>query len=103
MKASLTLGRIWGIPIGLHTSWFLVFALITFSLSTGYFPTQTPYLSTFAYLGLALVTSLLFFGSVLAHELGHAFVALRDRLPVKGITLFIFGGVAQIGQEPRSP
>jgi Zn-dependent protease len=103
MKASITLGQIWGIPIGINISWFLVFGLITISLSTGYFPTTYPQLSNTSTLVLGFLTSLLFFGSVLAHELGHSFVALREKLPVKGITLFIFGGIAQIGQEPRSP
>ena len=103
MKASINLGRIWGIPIGLHTSWFIVFALISISLSSGYFPSEYPDLNGFTNLSLGMLTSILFFGSVLAHELGHSFVALREKIPVKGITLFVFGGVAQIGEEPRTP
>jgi len=103
MNANIKLGRIWGIPIGLHTSWFLVFGLITFTLTRGYFAQEYPDLSTIAHLGLALATSLLFFSSVLLHELGHSIIALRNRIPVKGITLFIFGGVAQISRDPDSP
>lgn len=103
MKASIKLGSIWGIPIGLHTSWFLVFGLITWSLSAGYFPNEYPQLSGISTLVLGLLTSILFFSSVLAHELGHAFVALQEKIPVRSITLFIFGGVAQIGREPSSP
>ena len=103
MKGSLHLGRIWGIPIGLHFSWFIVFGLITLSLGTGYFPDINPETPPVANLVLALVTSLLFFGSVLAHELGHSFIALREKIAVGGITLFIFGGIAQIKEEPRSP
>jgi len=103
MNANIKLGKIMGIPIGLNASWFLIFALITWSLATGYFPQEYPSMSTTAYLLLALVTSILFFGSVLFHELGHAFFALRNKIPVKGITLFIFGGVAQIGREPATP
>jgi Zn-dependent protease/predicted transcriptional regulator len=103
MEANLKLGRIWGIPIGLHLSWFLIFILITWSLSTGYFPQEYPQLSEPVHILLGVVTSLLFFGSVLGHELGHAFIALRNKIPVNGITLFIFGGVAQIAQEPKSP
>jgi Zn-dependent protease len=103
MEASVKLGRIWGIPIGLHTSWFIIFALITWSLATGYFPTEYPQLSQATHWLLGVLTSGLFFGSVLAHELGHAYLALRYGIPVKAITLFIFGGVAQIGAEPRSP
>lgn len=103
MTANLRLGQIWGIPIGVHASWFLIFGLLTWSLSTGYFPNEYPNLPLITYLILGLITTLLFFFSVLAHELGHAYLALRNQIPVKGITLFIFGGVAQIGQEPRSP
>ena len=103
MEASLKLGRVWNIPIGLHTSWFLIFALLTWSLASGYFPAEYPQLSTSAHWLMGLITSLLFFLSVLAHELGHAFLALRNKIPVRSITLFIFGGVAQIGEEPRSP
>lgn len=102
MAASIHLGKIWGIPIGLHFSWFFVFGLLVWSLSGGYFPNEYPQLSSAAHVALAVVTSLLFFGSVLAHELGHSFLALRNKIPVNSITLFIFGGVAQIGQEPRS-
>ncbi len=100
MEASVRLGRILGIPVGLHISWFLIFGLVTWSLAVGYFPTEYPSLPTSAYWGLGAMTSLLFFGSVLAHELSHSVVALRNQIPVRGITLFIFGGVAQIGREP---
>jgi Zn-dependent protease/CBS domain-containing protein len=103
MDANIKIGRILGIPIGLHISWFLIFVLITWSLSSGYFPEEYPQLSGAMHVLLGAVTSLLFFGSVLAHELGHSVIALRNQIPVKGITLFIFGGVAQIGQEPKTP
>ncbi len=100
MESRVHLGRVWGIPIGLHTSWFIIFFLITFSLAVGYFPEEYEDLSRAAAWVLGGVTSLLFFGSVLVHELAHAWVALRNRIPVRGITLFIFGGVAQIEREP---
>jgi Zn-dependent protease len=103
MESNLKLTRIWGIPIGLNNTWFLIFALVTFSLATGYFPTEYPQLSVPTYWFLGLLTSILFFGSVLAHELGHALIALRNQIQVRGITLFIFGGVAQIEKEPSSP
>jgi Zn-dependent protease/CBS domain-containing protein len=103
METSIKLGRIWGIPIGLHWSLFVVFGLITWSLALGYFPEEYPSLSTPIYWLLGLITSILFFGSILLHELGHAIVALRNQVPVRGITLFIFGGVAQLEQEARSP
>jgi Zn-dependent protease len=76
---------------------------VTWSLALGFFPQEYPDLPTAAYWLLGIVTSLLFFGSVLVHELGHALLALRNRIPVRSITLFIFGGVAQIEQEPSSP
>lgn len=103
MQMSIKLGHIKGIAIGLHGSWFVIFALVTWSLATGYFPASYPDLSAVAHWLAALITSLLFFASVLLHELGHAFAALRNGIPVRNITLFIFGGVAQIEQEPRSP
>lgn len=102
MNASIKLGRIWGIPIGLHFSWFLIFGLVTWSLAVGYFPEEYPSLTTAAYWILGAATSILFFGSVLVHELAHALVALRNKLPVRAINLFIFGGVAELTQEPRS-
>jgi Zn-dependent protease/predicted transcriptional regulator len=100
MKGSLSLGRILGIPIRLHASWFLIAALITWSLAVGYFPQTNPGWNSLTYLVVGAVASLLFFASVLLHELGHSVLALREGVPVKSITLFIFGGVAQIGREP---
>lgn len=102
MNASIKLGKIGGIPIGLHFSWFLIFFLLTWSLSIGYFPEMYPQVSSGMHLVMAVITSLLFFSSVLAHELGHSFVAIRNQIPVRSINLFIFGGVAQIQQEPKS-
>jgi len=103
MNGNIKITKIWGIPVYINYSWFLVFFLTTWSLARGYFPNEYPVLSSTVYLIMGAITSLLFFASVLAHEFGHAFLALRDRIPVKSITLFIFGGVAQISQEPRSP
>jgi len=103
MNANVKLGTIWGIPIGLHSSWFLVFALVIFSLGSSYFPSEYPQLSTASHIILAAITTVGLFGSVLLHELGHSLLALRNGIPVKGITLFIFGGVAQITREPHSP
>lgn len=103
MEASINLGRIKNIPIGLHWSLLLVFGLLTWSLARGYFPEEYPSLPASAHWFLAVLTSVLFFGSVLLHELGHALVALRNHIPVRQITLFIFGGVAQLEQETRRP
>ncbi len=103
LTRSIPLGSILGIPIGLDYSWFLVFALVTWSLAGSYFPEQYPGWSTGLYWAIGLATSLLFFASVLLHEFGHSVIALRNGIPVRSITLFIFGGVAQIGREPGSP
>lgn len=100
MQANVKLGRIFGIPVGLHVSWFLIFGLVTWSLAAGYFPAEYPALPAATYWLLGALTSVLFFGSVLLHELGHSVVALRNGIAVRGITLFIFGGVAQIDREP---
>lgn len=94
------LGKIWNIPIRLHGSWFLIFFLISWSLATGYFPQEYPQMSAAAYWLLGGVTALLFAASVLLHELGHSWVALREGVPVRSVTLFLFGGVAQIEKEP---
>lgn len=103
LTRSIPLGRILGIPIGLDYSWFLVFALVSWSLAGSYFPEQYPGWSTGLYWTIGLATSLLFFACVLLHEFGHSVIALRNGIPVRSITLFIFGGVAQIGREPGSP
>ncbi len=103
MGNSLTLGKILGIPIRLSASWFLIAALITWSLAGSFFPQFYPGWEPLAYWSIGLVTATLFFGSVLVHELGHSVVALWEKIPVRSITLFIFGGVAQIDREPDTP
>lgn len=103
MNQSVQVFKIWGIPVGYNTSWYLIFGLITWSLATGYMPSTYPELATVQYWVIALVASLFFFGSVIFHELAHAFFALRDGIQVKRITLFIFGGVAELEDEPKTP
>jgi Zn-dependent protease/predicted transcriptional regulator len=100
VEATIKLGRVWGIPIGLHSSWFLIFALVTWSLAAGYLPIEYPSMPSAALWLMGAVTSILFFASVLLHELGHTYLALRNKIPVRGITLFLFGGVAQITRDP---
>jgi len=102
MQGSLSLGTILGIPIRVHSSWFLVAALVTWSLAGGYFPQEYPGWAATTYWLIGAITAVIFFASVLFHELGHSIVALRERVPVRSITLFIFGGVAQIGREPST-
>lgn len=96
------LGRILGIPIGLDYSWFLIFGLMTWMLAANYFPPEFPRWPPALYWAMGAVTALLLFASVLLHELGHSVVAQQFKVPVRSITLFIFGGVAQIGSEPPS-
>lgn len=95
------IGKIFGIPLYLHASWFIIFALITFSLATQ-FQAQRPGWSPAQYWILGIIVSLLFFASVVFHELGHSVVAMHYRIPVLSITLFVFGGLARIGREPES-
>ncbi len=101
-KQAISLGRILGIPIGVDYSWFLVFALLTWSLATSYFPAEFGNWPAALYWIVGGATAILMFASVLLHELGHSVVAMRYRIPVRSITLFIFGGVAQIASEPPS-
>jgi Zn-dependent protease/CBS domain-containing protein len=99
VDASFQLGRIAGIRIGVHWSWLVVFALFVWTLSTGVFPSTNPDLGRGAHIGMALVAAVLFFVSVLLHELGHALQARRERIEIEGITLWLFGGVATLRGE----
>jgi Zn-dependent protease len=99
--SGIRIGRIFGISIYLHPSWFLIFALITLSLCTQ-FTAQPPSWSPAQHWMLGVITSLLFFGSVMFHELSHSLVAKHYKIPVASITLFVFGGLARIGREPSS-
>ncbi|MDP2952784.1 MAG: site-2 protease family protein [Chloroflexota bacterium] len=102
MKSSFKLGRIFGIPLGINYTWFIIFIIVTVSLALYYFPSRFHW-SPLAYWIVGIITSLLFFGSVLAHELAHSLLAVRSGIPVKEITLFIFGGVSQISREATRP
>ncbi len=97
------IGRVLGIPIHVHASWFVVFFFVTWSMATGYLPETLPGLSAPRYWGMGGIAALLLFLSVLLHELGHSYVALRYQIPINQITLFIFGGMAHMGKEPPSP
>ena len=99
--SGIRIGGIFGISIYLHPSWFLIFALITLSLRTQ-FTAQHPSWSPVQHWMLGVITSLLFFGSVMFHELSHSLVAKHYKIPVASITLFVFGGLARIGREPSS-
>jgi Zn-dependent protease/CBS domain-containing protein len=95
VSPSFELGRIAGIRIGINWSWLVVFALIVWSLDTTVFPSRTPGLSDGTYLAMALAAAVVFFASLLAHELGHAVRARREGMEIDGITLWLFGGVAR--------
>jgi Zn-dependent protease/CBS domain-containing protein len=101
-KNTISLGRIFGIPVGVDYSWFLVLALFTWTFATGYYPAEFKSWSTAEYWVVGALTAVLLFASVLLHEFGHSFVALRYKIPVRSITLYIFGGISQISTEPTS-
>jgi Zn-dependent protease/CBS domain-containing protein len=103
VQDSLTLGRIAGVRFGVNWSWLVVFALIVWTLATGIFPETNTGLSNGTYVAMALVAAFLFFGSLLAHELGHALQARREGMEIEGITLWLFGGVAKFkGMFPNA-
>lgn len=95
MNPSITLGRIAGVRIGINWSWLVVFTLITWTLASAVFPSQNPHLGKPTYVAMAFAAALLFFSSLLLHELGHAVQAKRDGVEIEGITLWLFGGVAR--------
>jgi Zn-dependent protease len=97
--SSIQLARIFGIRIGVDFSWFLILFLIIWNLSD-YYQDAAPGSNAFL---LAVLSALLFFLSILLHELGHAWVAIRNGIPILGIDLWLFGGVAKLGRESTSP
>src|ERR1700747_1125157 len=101
-RTGIKIGRVFGIPIYVHLSWFLIFALITYSLGDE-FGARYPQWSSGQLWSLGVLTSLLFFGSVLFHELSHSVVVRHYRIPVASITLFFFGGIASITRDPERP
>ena len=103
MKSSFIIGKIKGIIIEVNISWFIIFSLVTYSLATSYFPVSYPGFSMPTNWLLGCIIAVLFFVSVLLHELSHSLVSKRLGIPVNKITLFIFGGIAQIDKEPDTP
>jgi Zn-dependent protease/CBS domain-containing protein len=100
---SVRLFTIRGIEVGVHYSWLIIFALLTFFLASGYFPGLLPDLEPIMHWALGALASLLLFASVLIHELAHSFMAQARGLAAKSITLFIFGGVSNLGGEAKKP
>jgi Zn-dependent protease/CBS domain-containing protein len=96
----IQIARVVGIPIYIHLGGLLIFSLLAWTLSTGYFPAQRPDLPVVSYGVAGLVTSLLLLGSIALHELGRAVVGVRRGLAVRPVTLFTFGGVGQLDSDP---
>lgn len=103
MPGSLRIGKIFGIDIYIHISWVIIIVLLTWSLAVGWFPVLYHGFSAITYWILGFIAAVLLFVSVLLHELAHSVVARARGLPVKNITLYIFGGVSNIEKEPGSP
>ncbi len=103
MSGSFPLFRIFGITVEINASWLIVFALFSFTLAQQYFPEQMRGLEPSLYWSMGIITTMLIFISVLLHELAHSLMAIKEGIPIKRITLFIFGGVAQMEQEPKLP
>src|SRR5881409_1830663 len=100
---SVNIGRILGIPIRIHWTLWLVFVLIAWSLATpgGYLSLTYPGLDSTTYWSIGIVSALLLFVSVLLHELSHSYIAKKNGLPIARITLFFFGGVSEMSEEPK--
>lgn len=103
LRESIALGRIFGVRVGLNLSVLVILAILVAGLATGRFPAAYPGFGATAYVLAALAASVLFFASLLAHEVSHAIVARRNGIEVERITLWLFGGVAQLKGDPKSP
>lgn len=101
--SGLRIGRIFGIDVHVHSSWLVIAGLVMWSLSTAALPADFPEVGAGWRLVMAAVITLLFFVSLLAHELGHSVVAMARGIPVHRITFFLFGGMAQTSRDSRSP
>ena len=102
MRSSIRIGRFFGIDVGLHYSWFLIALLITMSLSAQFHQSHADWSEATVW-ATSLLTALLFFAALVAHEMSHALVARSHGLKTREITLFALGGVAQIEKEPEDP
>ena len=103
MRASISLGRIAGIQVGINASVFLIVAILVAGLATGQLPAAFPGRGIVAYLIAAIIAAVLFLASLLAHELAHSLVARRNGIEVESIVLWLLGGVAQLKGEPKTP
>jgi Zn-dependent protease len=96
VRSTIVLGRVAGVEIGLNWTWLVVFGLIVWSLATVQFPDALPGRSRQTYVAMGVTATLVFFGCLLLHELGHAIEARREGVRIEGITLWLFGGVARL-------
>jgi Zn-dependent protease len=103
MRDAWQVGRLFGIPLRIHVSWLIVFGLVSWSLAAGYFPAQLPDLPVWSYWTKAIIAAAMFFASLILHELGHSLVARWHGVGIASITLFVFGGVSEMREEPRTP
>ncbi len=92
-----------GIKIGIDVSWLFIAIILSWTLASGHFPLYYPHLSSSSYWFMGIIGMLGLFVCVILHELGHALVAKHYKLPISQITLFIFGGIAEIEKEPKTP
>lgn len=102
-RNSIKIGKLYGIEIRIDPSWLIIFFLISFSFSFELFPALYPQLSATTNITLGIVTALLFFASVIVHELSHSIYAKRHGIKIPRITLFLLGGVAELQEEPKTP
>ncbi len=102
-RSGFRLFRIGSIDIRIDYSWFVIFLLVLWSLSAGYFPRVLPGQSAVLYWLAGLAATLIFFLSILAHELSHSWMAIRSGIAIPAITLFLFGGVSHMEEEPKDP
>ena len=100
---SFRVGSVFGIEVRIDYSWFIIFFLILWTFTFAVFPANFPGLSAGTYIAMGVGSTILFFLSLLAHELSHSLVARRRGIPVEGITLLIFGGVARTRMEAETP
>ena len=103
LRDAWQIGRLFGIPLRVHVSWLIVFGLVSWSLAGGYFPAVLPDLPVWSYWAQAMVAAAMLFVSIILHELGHSLVARHHGVGIASITLFVFGGVSQMKEEPRTP
>ena len=102
MFSTFRIGKIAGIEIGVHWSWLFIFVLITWTIAGGILEDFFPEWSDTQRWAVSVLIAVIFFASILLHELSHSLVAKALGIPVKGITLFIFGGVSNLGREAKT-